>query len=256
MVTNWFQNGGLKLQSEYLNGKKHGPTIEYYENGQKQSIGHFQNGVEHGEARFWSKQGIIEGIQTYEKGELVKDINYRSGSIHVPGGYLQVFNEVESFFIVNIQAEEVLPKKNLEITYIYDGKVLQLFNTPISVFDASDVLDNDETTLTAYQQFEADYLRKETKYDIEVQSEFFKNNQGQTCLHWYFKSPESEAEEQKPRTVQEEHYVSLVCNKQVLNLHSIVTNSDKQEDIVIMLKKLASQVTVEKERIDLNALAR
>ncbi len=256
MVTNWYQNGGLKLQSEYLNGKKHGPTIEYYENGQKQSIGHFENGVEHGEARFWSKQGIIEGIQTFENGTLIKDINYRSGSLHIPGGYLQVFNEAESFFIVNVQAEEVLPKKNLEITYIYDGKVLQLFNTSISVFDASAPLDNEEAILTAYQQFETDYLRKETKYNIEVQSEFFKNNQGQTCLHWYFKSPESEAEEQKPRTVQEEHYVSVICNKQVLNLHSIMTNSDKQEDIIIMLKKLASQVTIMEERIDLNALGR
>ena len=77
-----------------------------------------------------------------------------------------------------------------------------------------------------------------------------------TCLHWYFKSPESEVKEQKPRTVQEEHYVSMICNKQILNIHSIVTNSDKQSDIVVMLKKIADKVRIKKKRIDLNALGK
>jgi len=255
MVTNWFQAGTVKLESEYLHGKKDGTTIEYYENGQKQSEGQFKEGLEHGEARFWSKQGIILGIQTFNMGIVTKDINYRSGSLHVPGGYLQVFNEKESFFIVDVKGDEVLPQKSLEVTYVLDGKVLQLFNNPISLFMNSEEVDH-ETILNAYQTFEVEYLRKETKYNIQPKAEIFKTATGQTCLHWYFKSKESEDEEQKPRTVQEEHYISMICNKQVLNLHSIVTNSDKQEDIVAMLKKIAGKVRIEKERIDLNTVAK
>ncbi len=256
MVTNWYQSGTVKLKSKYLHGKKDGTTIEYYENGQKQSEGTFKEGLEHGEARFWSKKGIIQGIQTFNMGIVTKDINYRSGSLHVPGGYLQVFNEAESFFIVDIKGDEVLPQKSLEITYVLDGKVLQLFNTPIQIFMNSEGEADDKTILENYQQFEADYLRKETKYDIQPKVELIKTAAGKTAIHWYFKSKESEEKDQKPRTVQEEHYISMICNKQILNLHSIVTNSDKQEDIVNMLKKIADNVRVEKERIDLNTVAK
>jgi len=254
MVTNWYQTGSVKLESEYLHGKKDGRTTEYYENGQKQSEGQFKEGAEHGEARFWSKKGTILGIQTFNMGILTKDINYRSGSLHIPGGYLQVFNEKESFFIVEVKGDEVLPQKSLEITYVLDGKVLQLFNNPIDLFMASTKEVDDEAVLKAYQNFEVNFLRKETKFNIQPKAEVFKTASGQTCLHWYFKSKESEEKEQKPRTVQEEHYVSMICNKQVLNLHSIVTNSDKQEAIVSMLKKIAETVRLEKERIDLNTL--
>ena len=179
MVINWFQSGVLKLKSQYLHGKKDGKTIEYYENGQKQSEGNFKEGMEHGEARFWSKQGVIEGIQTFDNGILVKDINYRSGSVHVTGGYLQIFNEKESFFIVDIKGDRVLPKKSLEITYILDGKVLQLFNTSQNVFLTEVKQTDEEVTLKAYQSFEVDYLRNETKYDIQAQSEIFKTANGQ-----------------------------------------------------------------------------
>jgi len=255
MVTNWYQSGGIKLESNYLNGKKDGATTEYYENGQKQSVGHFKEDLENGEAHFWNKQGIIQGIQHFDMGVLTKDINYRSGNLHVAGGYLQVFNEAESFFIVEIKGDDVLPQKSLDIIYILDGKVLQLFNTPISVFNSDNQTDP-EVILQANQKLEVDYLRDETKFNVQPKAEFFKNNNGQTCMHWHFKSKESEAEKQKPRTVQEEHYISLICGDQVLNIHSIVTNSDKTETIVAMLKDIANQVTVKDTRINLNELAR
>jgi antitoxin component YwqK of YwqJK toxin-antitoxin module len=252
-VLNWYRNGQLKLEKEFKNGLEDGVTSEYFESGQQKSKAVFKDNNPHGETRIWSRKGLLLGIQTFEEGVLVKDINYRSGSIHIPEGYLQVFNEKESFFTVEIKGEEVSPRKSVDIVYILDGMFLQLFNYSSALFsDSLNTSQSDKKILARYIEKESELIRKKTEYNIVVQTDWFTTNDGKQAIHWFFKSPSSEDEEQKPRTVQEEHYVSLLCNKQILNLYGIVTNSDKSENVTAMLKKVASTIEIKPERIDIN----
>jgi len=254
-VLNWYRNGQLKLEKEFKNGLEDGITAEYFEDGHQKSKAEFKNNNPHGETRIWSRKGLLLGIQTFEEGVLVKDINYRSGSIHIPDGYLQVFNEKESFFTLEVKGKDVSPRKSIDIVYILDGLFLQLFNYSSSLFvDSLNTNPSGKEVLEIYLEQEADLIRKKTEYDIVVQTDWFTTADGREAVHWSFKSPSSEDEEQKPRTVQEEHYVSLLCNKQILNLYGIVTNSDKPEEVIAMLKKLASTVKIKPERIDINTI--
>ena len=257
LVQNWFLSGQLRLESNYKNGKKEGITTEWFGNGIKKSVTNFANNVEDGEAKSWSKKGILVGIQTFQAGRLIKDINYRSGAINIGTGYVQVFNEKESFFKVDILGEKIVPRSSVELIYSVDGKFFQLFNYAIKNYFEKDLtINTTKEILEAFVEKEKSYISKMTKSTIEVQKEFGKTDSGLDYIYWHFISPSSLAKEQKARTVQQEHYISIVCNQQILSLYSVVTNSDTPLAISNMLKKIAATVTLSKERIDLNELTR
>ena len=110
--------------------------------------------------------------------------------------------------------------------------------------------------LDVYKDYETALVRKtEPDFKYQFNTDIVSLDNGKKVLHWYFKSPSSLDEEQKPRTVQEEHYVSIVCNKYVLSLYSAVTNSDDPEKIKAMLLRIANEVKIYEKPIDLNQLA-
>lgn len=256
-VKSWHQNGQQRLLSDYVNGKQHGSSKEWYANGQLKLESAYVEGKEQGEFQHWSPKGKLLGIKVYDQGNIIKDLNYRSGSIRVDNGFIQVFNEQESFFMVEIKGNDVSPRRNNDITYAVDGKLLQLFNTAVVNFYAEAPGSIAETELLQkFVDFESAYIREMTKAEIEVQSELRKTKEGKDYIYWQFVSPSSKDKEQKPRTVQQEHYVSMVCGQRILSLYSVVTNSDEPQEIQLLLKRLAEQVSIEKERIDLNALVR
>jgi len=256
-VRSWHRNGQQRLVTEYKNGKKHGPSQEWYANGQLKEESSFVEGEPNGELHHWSPKGKLLSKRVYEQGTLVKDFNYRSGNIRKQSGYVQVFNEQESFFTLDIEGEEVLPRRNEVITYAVDGMLLQLFQRPVSELGGEEVMDlKEEDLLQKHLLTEVDYIRKMTEYDIQPQKNMGSTAAGKPYLFWSFVSPSSEAKEQKPRTVQRELYLSFVCNKRILSLYSVVTNSDEPEAVEEMLKRVAETLKVEKERIDLNAIVR
>ena len=256
VVKNWYQNGQLKLKSQFKNGKKDGTTTEWYAVGQKMSEEFFVEGKEQGEARLWSRNGKLLALKIYEDGKLIKDYNYRSGNIRIPGGFLQVFNEKNSFVSVRIIGEDVYPKKSTDIIYIVDNQVLQLFNTPIELFYKAGFSDiSKKELLEQFVTYESAYIQSNTNSEIEVKHDFGKTKSGKEFVYWSFTSPSSQVEEITPTTVLEEHYISLICNDQVINLYSLVTPSNNAKDVQQMLKRIVENVIEEKERIDLNALA-
>jgi antitoxin component YwqK of YwqJK toxin-antitoxin module len=257
-IKNWYQGGQLKLESHYTEGKKNGPTIKWYQNGEKKSEEFFKMDQPEAEAHFWSKAGVIQGIQIYENGKLVKDVNYRNGNINIGNGYLQVFNEANSFFTVPVTGGSVRPTERQDIiTYIVDGMLLQLFNVSVENFeDAANNINSDEELLEVYKVYETALVRAtEPDFKYEFNAELLSLDNGGKILHWYFKSPSSLDKEQKPRTVQEEHYYSMVCNQQILSLYSAITNSDDPVKVKEMLLRIANQVKIYEDRIDLNQLA-
>ncbi len=254
-VKNWHQNGKLKLESAYTSGKKNGLTTEWYDNGQKMTEANFTNDKEDGTVNFWSKKGYLEAIQEYKNGVLTKDINYRSGSIYTGKGYIQVYNGSESFYQVEITGKEKeRPYDAKEIIYIVDGMLLQLITSPVSEFAKTDKSESE--LLKEYSAFEEAYIEKMTASSIDIKSASGKTASGKEYLYWEFVSPSSKEKVQKARTIQEEHYLSVICNKQVLSLYAIVTNSDEPQDVKAMLKRIADTIKVDKNRIDLNALIR
>ncbi len=258
VIKNWYQSGQIKLESHYAEGKKNGPTIKWHQNGQKKSEESFKFGKPDGEAQFWSKDGIIQGKQIYENGKLIKDLNYRSGNINIGNGYLQVFNEANSFFTVPVTGNNVRPTERQDIiTYVVDGMLLQIFNVSTENFnDSTNNYDDEVELLNAYKAYETALVSAtEPGFEYEFKEEYLTLENGKKFLHWYFKSPSSLSKEQKARTVQEEHYFSIVCNQQILSLYSAVTNSDDPVKVKKMLLSTANGVKNYDDRIDLNQLA-
>lgn len=255
-IKNWYINGQLKLEGEYEMGQKHGKTTKWFEDGQKKSVEFFQNDKAEDEAKYWSSKGILHTIRIYKAGRLIQEKNYRSGNVNVGNGYVQVYNEPESFFKISITGSSVRPVDMKNITYIMNGRLLQLFNISADRFrDTVNTDEKDKPFLEAYLAYEAGNLKQRTStFDFDLKKEFFKTKNGLEAVHWYFEAPSKFAEAQTSRTVQEEHYVSVLCNKQVLSLYSAVTKSDPSQEVATMLKSLADEVIVKSERIDLNQI--
>ena len=106
-----------------------------------------------------------------------------------------------------------------------------------------------------WKQKESKYISNATSFEIEVKKEFGEIPSGKKFSHWHFVSPSSQTDDQKPRTVQEEHYISFICGQRVLSLYGVVTNNDTPEEVINMMQRIANSLIIEKERIDLNALA-
>ena len=256
-VRSWHRNGQQRLINEYKNGQKHGSAQEWYANGQLKEESSFAEGEANGELHHWSPKGKLLSKRVYKQGTLVEDFNYRSGNIRKKTGYVQIFNERESFFTLDIEGEEVLPRRNEVITYAVDGMLLQLFQRPVSELGGEEVMDlKEEDLLEKHLQAEVAYIREMTEYDIQAQKSMGSTASGKPFLFWSFVSPSSEAKEQKPRTVQRELYLSFICHKRILSLYSVVTNSDEPAAVEELLKRVAETLKVEKERIDLNAIVR
>jgi antitoxin component YwqK of YwqJK toxin-antitoxin module len=256
LVKNWYENGTLKLESYYKLGSKDGTTTKWYENGQKKSVEFFKDDKPDGESTFWTSKGIVHTIRIHEDGRLVQEKNYRSGNINIGDGYVQVYNEIESFFKVPITGAKVRPVDLKNITYVIDDHLLQLFNIPTRLFiDTINVFEKNKPFLEAYVNYEKLVLKeREPTFDFDIKTDFFKTNNNLEAVHWYFESPSKFVEGQTDRTVQEEHYVSVLCNKQVLSIYSAVTKSDDPKAIETMLLKIANEVALEAEHIDLNEI--
>ena len=257
MVKNWYPSGKLRLESDYKNGLKDGVTIEWFENGQKQSEGKFVEGKEDGVGKIWDKEGKLVRENTYKFGKLIQSKNYLSGSIFKGDGYYEVFNGMKDFYLLEITGQKVEPRESEDITYNVDGNLLQIFNRPLSDWIEDDFRNkNEKELLEKYVELESKYISTVTDFPIEPKTKLKNNNNGKQYMYWKFVSPSSQAKEQKPRTVQEEHYVSFIIGDRLLSLYSVVTNNDQPEEIQNLLQRLAQSVQVKNERIDLNALAK
>ncbi len=256
LVKMWFLSGKIKKESNFKNGMKEGLTTEWFENGEKFFEGTFREDKPDGKSYNWTKRGQLIKEELHDFGKLIESKNYLSGTIFTGDGYLQVFNEMDDFFMLKILGTSVKARKADEITFVVEGDFVQIFNQPSSLFfDQKNTTQSEIEQLTQFIEKEAAYIQSATKFEIEVKKEVRKNASGKDFIHWQFVSPSSQETEQKPRTVQEEHYISFIIGDRVLSLYGVVTNNDKAADVVKILERIADSLKIEKERIDLNALA-
>ena len=59
-ATYYYDNGQVKQEGYYLDGKLHGKQVDYNEDGTKQSIGEYNKGLKTGKWFFWSDASLSE----------------------------------------------------------------------------------------------------------------------------------------------------------------------------------------------------
>ena len=257
IVKNWYPSGKLRLESNYKNGLKDGETVEWFESGIKQSEGKFKEGKEDGIAKIWDKEGKLVKENTYKFGKLIQSKNYLSGSIFKGDGYYEVFNGMKDFYLFDITGQKVTPRESEEITYNVDGNLLQIFNRPLTDWiDDGQSNKSEKELLEKYVELESKYISTVTDFPIAPKTEWKKVNGDKIYLYWNFVSPSSKAKQQKPRTVQEEHYITFIIGDRLVSLYSVVTNNDQPQKISQLLHRIAKSLQIKNERIDLNALTK
>lgn len=65
----FYQNGKLKMQGKFLNGKRDGEWKSYFANAQIQSTGTFTNGLRTGEVKTYQPNGILIYEGFYKEGK-------------------------------------------------------------------------------------------------------------------------------------------------------------------------------------------
>ncbi len=256
LVLNWYDNGEMKMEANYSQGLKDGTLKRWFANGQRHSEGSYVKGEPDGEEMTWSKAGLLEGKKIFDQGKLVQEFNYRSGSIFLGRSYLLVVNEKESFFTVEVKGNRVSPRwTNGVSSYTVDGELLQLFNYPIqTVIDMEAGNEQEEALLKRFQESEKAILEEKYGSGLEWQTEIKQSPSGKPYLLWSFPVPDSYPQREGVQKVASEHFLSIICHKQVLNLHSVVIEKDDPGPVQLLLERTASTVQVKKDRIDLNTV--
>ena len=256
VVKKYHPQGQVQLESHFKNGKKNGMTKEWFMNGQLNSEVTYIDDNEDGKAYIYSKKGIVLEEKTYKNGELIDDKNFRSGNIRTANGYVQVFNHAKDYYAVTVKSNDVYFREDADITFAVEGKLLQMFDyTKSKYFSDGDATKSQKELLKEYVVKESKLIKDATQFDIDVKTKLGKNKNGLEFIEWHFISPSSKGE-QKPRTVVEEHYYSFIIGERILNLYSVVTNSDNTNEITNLLKSVSDSVKAHDNRIDLNQLTK
>lgn len=250
----WHLNGTLKAETAYQQGLQHGPRVEWFDNGQMRSQFVFENGEEEGEARVWNAKGRLIEWSKYQAGQLLEEKDYRSGQIRSKSGYFQVFNTADRGTQVHIHGQEVNCRNARDMVYVVDGILLQvqhLFPDPKWSLSENQP---DTSALLAFMETEQQWIEGALDHPLEIEREFGVNEGGIPWLHWSFAPPPVAEEDQNPRTVVKEHYLSLLCGDQMLNIYVIETQSDKTEAVLDLLEKVGDSVRTREAAYDLNQL--
>lgn len=72
----FYENGDLKVQRFYVNGKKNGKYNYWYKNGQKMEQVFYENGKFEGEFRCWYRNGQISDREFFRNGNVQGEYKY------------------------------------------------------------------------------------------------------------------------------------------------------------------------------------
>lgn len=66
----FYNDGSVKAQYNFVDGKEHGATVIYHTNGTTKEIGTYKYGTKVGEWKSWDEKGNVTGIVSFnQKGE-------------------------------------------------------------------------------------------------------------------------------------------------------------------------------------------
>ncbi len=254
-VKHYYKNKKMKMNADYKDGEPHGMMKLYYEDGSRKRETNYSNGKEHGKDLLWSKKNILLEERKYENGEEIVFKNYRSGAIKTKKGFIQVFNEKNSFFTIHLNKGWIRSRASRDITYVIDQFVLQLFNTPISEFYKGEEEKTTQKILELHLKYEQDIIEKATQSQIDIRSTFIEKSGTLPYLKWSFESPTlKDVKNPSSKTVVKEHYLTFVCHQQILTLYVPQTKGNNEKDIINTLSEIIKTIEIRNARIDLNQL--
>jgi antitoxin component YwqK of YwqJK toxin-antitoxin module len=76
LIIDTLENGNIKMETNYVNGKKDGLVCEYYANGQVEYFGYCDTGVYMGEWKSFYENGNIRRVVLHWDCEKVKEVDY------------------------------------------------------------------------------------------------------------------------------------------------------------------------------------
>ena len=68
-----YENGQIKSEGNYKDGKPDGKVIDWYENGQIEAEENYKDGKLDGKATYWHENGQVEKEATYKDGKCISE---------------------------------------------------------------------------------------------------------------------------------------------------------------------------------------
>ncbi len=249
LFQSWYRDGAPRLKINYQKGLKTGMYQEWYENGQLKIESFYLNGKAVKTTTTWSPKGQLWGIQYFQDGEIIKEENYRSGNIEMKNGYMEVINKSDIGINIPIIGSFVAPKTAPVPTYNVEGKVIQIFITPIDSLGIEKEA-SEEAQLAKYRKIELQKIEKLIGKTLVSQEEN-RPIGNRKALLWKF-DPQQEAVKNVKKVI-EEQYLSLKVGNYILSLYSpVLENPTAHKELLL---RLASGITVQDKPIELSSLA-
>ena len=84
-----YENGQIKSEGNYKDGKPDGKVIDWYENGQIEAEGNYKDGKPDGKVTGWFENGQIQTVLNLKDGKLDGKVIdwYENGQIEAEGNY-------------------------------------------------------------------------------------------------------------------------------------------------------------------------
>lgn len=246
-VKTWYDSGELKTETEYRQNMRNGISREYHKNGKIRFEQQYTNNKPNGDFKEFSKAGLLIQHDTYRDSTLITARNYRSASLKRTFGYLQVFNEADTYFTLKIQGREVKLINDGNVSFKADGKLIQLTTTAVKALTT-----NNTDPLNAQKELALAAAQKALgSNNLAPNTQTITLNKGK-ALYWHYATPATASS--GARRVLEEHYMATVVGNQVLMAVSFVTNTDTPEQITELLKNTLNTLDIQSAPINLNTL--
>lgn len=258
VVRQWYADGQPKMEEHFRMGVKQGITQHWYADGTVMSVQHFASDLEVDTSSYWTKVGTLKEQKIYDpSGQLVQERSFQSASIQMQGGFLQVYNELGSYFAVPVTGKNVrdVSERN-DLSYFIDGHLVRLYALPKSPYIDADT-DKPIDLLRAYQAYdvgniERRYSTDSTAVSLAVATDTLTLASGEPALFWSFENP---AEDSSKQLIKGEQNLVLVIGEHILLLNAIVFQKTDEAASQALLERLARGVIVAREPIDIIAVA-
>jgi hypothetical protein len=148
--------------------------------------------------------------------------DYRSGAIKSSSGYLLVWNQPNNYYVLEIKGKDVRQTSTERKFFSVDGMFLQIVDAPVNdiIRAANGQKLPDKAVLEAHRNWEANFLEREYKEKLKIESSWQKLSNGKDALLWHAGVPES-----AKTNVRKQVYLSLVQGDFVLMLGGVVTDT-------------------------------
>ncbi|MBC7447131.1 MAG: hypothetical protein H7330_03645 [Hymenobacteraceae bacterium] len=169
------------------------------------------------------------------------------------GGTL-VFNTAESFFAVDVAGDKLLPAPNTDGFFQVDARLIRLVNTPQREL-ARDI---GQRVLMPKELLQMQFRHDldEEQFNLQrpittTKQEYITTPKGRLVLHWWLELPGS-----SDRSVTQRHYMSTICDRQVLTASAPLLPNDTQEELRSYLIKVMLSVRESDDPINVTEYAK